>query len=143
MKRFLEVLYFTCLVLAAVESVNAQETPITFPPPGSTQVAMDDLRAKKPLPGLPNLNKPVFIRDKAFVCSKMGSMRNPNMVALLYSKACAIVEGPVRVRVVLPTTDKGYVDGHVFKLVQVLLPQHGSSDATPYLAWIDIEALSN
>jgi hypothetical protein len=120
-----------------------QPGTIAINPPGSMHEAMEDLKSRRPLPGLPDLNKPVYIRGKALLCSKMAGLRNPNVMALLMTRTCSIVEGPIRVMVLPPADDEAYLEQHIYKLIRVQLQAQAISDGGRYVGWIDMDALSN
>lgn len=104
--------------------------------------AMSDLKEGRPLPGLPNLNAPVYVSKLALVCPTLGSLANPNIEALILTRTCVGLNG-VRVSVVVPTDPKTYLTAHSMSAVAIVWPSTEMSKANVGYGWIKIENLKN
>jgi hypothetical protein len=105
--------------------------------------AMQDLFAGKPIPGLPNLNKPVFLAPNSFVCSSRGALANPNKDILLKTRDCVLTEKKIRVSVVQPRTQDDYIEAHVARVIKVMWQSSAISDATVYSGWTPVAGITN
>lgn len=110
---------------------------------GSVDQALQDFAAGKPLPGMPNLKKPVFLVAGAIVCESPGALANPNKDVLVTIGACALTESRHRVSVLPPRTQPQYLDSYVFKMVQVVWRSADISDATAHSGWTNILNVQN
>ncbi len=106
--------------------------------------ANEDLSKNRPLPGLPNLQAPIFVREAALICESLGALQNPNTAALLSTKACVRNTQRIRVKVILPTAPDSYLHSHVFRSVRVTWQANPpSSVGNAYLGWVSISSLQN
>ena len=113
------------------------------PQSASIEAALKDLNAGRPLPGLPLLDRPVFVRADAIVCRSLGTLANPNAQLLLVAGACVLMPRDQRVRVVLPTSAREYIDGHSLAAVRIYWRSEQESVANTYDGWVRISELRN
>ena len=105
--------------------------------------ALNDLRAGRSLPELPDLKRPVFVAEQSIVCSTPGTLANPNKDVLVAIGECMFVEKRVRVNVVLPKTQQGYIEGHISRAVEIVWRSAAQSDGTIYSGWTEAGNLKN
>lgn len=97
-----------------------------------------------PLPGLPDMTKPVYVKSPALICRNPGALRNPNVAIVISIGACAVLEGAsLRVLVHEPATAAGYVEAHYTRSVRISWDPVRQSSATRPGGWVDLGALEN
>lgn len=104
--------------------------------------AMSDLKVGRPLPGLPNLNAPVYISKLALVCPTLGALANPNIEALILTRTCVGLNG-IKVSVVVPNDPETYLMAHSMSAVAIVWRSTEMSKANADYGWIKIENLKN
>ncbi len=105
--------------------------------------ALRDWQAKRPLPGMPNLRKPVFLVKGSLVCDSAGSLINPNKKELLFLGVCAPAPRDIRVSVIPPTDAQEYLRDHYHQIVSVVWHSDEMSNASTYKGWVLISGLRN
>lgn len=129
-----------CLLTAATVLVTPASAQY---PPGNFNAALTDFNAGRPLPGLPKLDKPVYLAAEARLCDSPNAFANPNTAITVMTGACAIVPRKVQVMVYAPTDPEDYVRSHVFRMVLVGFRSGQVSDGNIYRGWVGISSLSN
>ena len=109
----------------------------------SQDEAIRDMRAGKPFAGMPNLNKPVFIKPASLICNKRGTLGHQDVRAVLMTGLCATSAVPIRVDVIRPQDQGMDIDCRMFGVIPVVLRAAAQSDATARVAWVFIEDLTN
>jgi len=107
------------------------------------QAAIKDLSAGRPLPGLPLLDRPVFVRADAVVCRSLGTLANPNTQVLLVTGACSVVPRDRRVKVALPSGSQEYIEAHSLGAVRIYWRAEQESVANAYGGWVRVSELRN
>jgi hypothetical protein len=119
------------------------------PPPTANQAnfgmgeAMRDLRANRPLPGLPNLNKSVFVIPQSIICESPGELANPNTQMLLKAGVCAVSDKKIKVTVLLPRDEEEYISDHVHNMVSIKIGSRTASVGNVFIGWVKIPSLKN
>lgn len=129
----ISALWLLCL------GAEANGPPITG---AAYDAAMNDLKAGRPLPGLPNLNAPVFLPKLSLVCPSLSSLANPNIEALIWTRTCIGLKG-VRVSVVMPTNPQTYLIAHSMRAVAITWRSSEISKANVGFGWVKIDDLQN
>ena len=127
----------SALLLVSLSTTAAAQTQ------DDVQRANMDWAARRPLPDLPDLSKPVYIIEGVFVCESPGALRNPNKDVLLVIGSCTMTQKRMRVSVFPPRTHEQYVDSHVFRMVRIAWRSLEQSDATVYTGWTVTLGLQN
>ena len=122
---------------------SRQRPPERVEQPTAVQLAIQDLYAGRPLPGLPDLDKVVYLSKSALVCSSPGALANPDTAATQFVGACQQNSARTRVQILQPRTQQQYIECHIFGYVQISWRSARISDATAYSGWVRISALSN
>ena len=145
-----KLLLAVATVLLVGASSHAQDVqPKSHPgPTNMTKEAEEALMAGHPLPlpNMPNLDRPVFVKDGALVCG--GDINNfvlaretPPLQSIdLYR--CNHVHGDTQVSIVLPRNNYGYAEDYGWGAVQIAW-QGQASVANVYRAWVSISDLKN
>jgi len=105
--------------------------------------ALKDLASHRSLPGLPSLDKPVFVVKGSTVCLSDDALINPNANLTIFAGACAVVGHDKRVSVISPTDSRAYITDHYWQIVAITFRSGAVSDANVYTAWVKISALRN
>lgn len=100
-------------------------------------------RAGLPLPGLPNLHKPVRLRAESLVCRSPGALRNPNVMITVQIGACELTSDEVRVLVHEPTTAESYIQSGYYGIVLVSWEPPAMSSARRGRGWVSLNRLRN
>ena len=130
------------LALAAVAlALSAAATAV--PPPVPMEVVLRDMRARKPYPLLPNLDRPVFIKRASLICVNAGGLRNPDVDLTLRVGQCVSNTRPLRVSVLPPEDDGGEIEARMFGYIAVVLRAKAASDASTMIAWVYMDDLTN
>lgn len=128
-----------CLLL----SIALASVQVVAQSQSNVDEAIRDLHSGKPLPGLPDLRKPVFLAQNSFVCTSQGALANPNKDILLLTKACVMTDKKMRVNVLSPRSQEGYINSHVSRVIEITWRSSAMSDATAYSGWVSMKNLSN
>lgn len=128
-----------CLLL----SVALASVQVMAQSQSNVDEAIRDLLSGKPLPGLPNLKKPVFLAQNSFICTSKGALANPNKDILLSTKACVLTDKKMRVSVLSPRGQEDYVDSHVSRVIEITWRSPAMSDATAYSGWVSMKSIGN
>jgi hypothetical protein len=105
--------------------------------------ALHDWQLRRPLPGLPSLQRPVHVKTGVMACNEAAELINPNKRELIFLGECVITGRNITVKVVQPTDQREYLVAHVAAIVEVLWQSDDVSDGNIYTAWVDISSLSN
>lgn len=130
-------------ISAALDTEVEKSLPAKIPKPNALQLANEDLLKNRPLPGLPNLNAPVFLVETALICESLRGLENPNISAAVLTKACVINRQLRRVQIVIPTTSDSYLESHVFRSVRVTWRADSPSIGNVFSGWVRISSLRN
>ena len=124
------------LCLLAANFVLAQQQ-------GTVEDALTDFYAGNALPGIPDLKRPVYLSAGSIICSSPGAQANPNKDVLVAMRECAVTEIRIRVNVRQPRGQEDYMNGHVYRVVEVVWKSAAQSDATIYSGWTATRNLEN
>jgi hypothetical protein len=127
----------------------AEEEPIT---PGAARqqlllsLAIHDWKIGAHLPFMPDLNRPVYVKKGAWVCSTGGELINPHKDVLVHLGEC--LQSPKDVHIIgvmepLGINEEEYVADHMTGTVQIIYRSKEMSDANVYTAWVFVKSLSN
>jgi hypothetical protein len=112
-------------------------------PDPKMKAAVRDWSAHRGLPGLPSLQKPVFVIKGSPLCSSGGALLNPNRAAVIWTGACALATRDMRVSVLVPTDMRTYLEDHYSQIVEVSWRSANISDGNVYRGWTFIASLKN
>ena len=112
-------------------------------PQGTVEDALRDFYAGKNLPGIPDLKQPVYLSRGSIICSSPSAQANPNKDVLVAIGECAVTEIRIRVNVRQPRHQEDYMNGHVYRVVEVVWRSAAQSDATIYSGWTATRNLEN
>ena len=112
-------------------------------PQGTVEDALRDFYAGKTLPGIPNLKTPVYLSAGSIICYSPAAQANPNKDVLVSMGECAVTEIRIRVSVRQPRGQEDYMNGHVYRVVEVVWKSAAQSDATVYSGWTATRNLEN
>lgn len=129
----------TSIALALLFSTTVYSAEIRT----DTAAALRDFSAGRPLEGLPNLKKPVFVSPQSLICKSAGALANPVVQILLSIGSCVILDHRIRVSVFPPTGPKEYVEGYMQQMVEVSWRPEEMSNGNMYSGWVHIDALRN
>ena len=129
------------LIAAAALALSAHAAALD--PVMSQDAAYRDMRAGRPYAGMPNLDKPVFIRRNSLICIKRAGLANPNIAVSLMLGQCIGNDEPLRVEVIRPNDQSLDMECRMFGYISVLLRAKAQSDASAMIAWVFIEDLTN
>jgi hypothetical protein len=107
------------------------------------KAAMHDWHLRRPLPGLPSLQRPVHVKTGVLACNDAAELINPNKRELVFLGECVLTSHNVTVKVIQPTDQYEYIVAHVAGIVEILWQSQDISDGNIYTAWVDISSLSN
>lgn len=97
-----------------------------------------------PLPGMPDLDRPVYVRAGSVICTSPGALRNPHPALTVMVGACAVIEAEgVRVMVYEPRDADSYVDAHFSQSVRVAIYPRRIAAADSIEGWVDLRSISN
>jgi hypothetical protein len=97
-----------------------------------------------PLPGLPNLNLPVYLKEGNIVCQSLGALRNPNTAILLTTGGCTFVKtGRIRILVHEPSNAREYVESYQFRGIRISSASAKMSSANVFHGWADLQSIEN
>jgi hypothetical protein len=105
--------------------------------------ALQDLKDRHPLPGLPSLKKAVFLMKDSIVCSSPGAIVNPNRDLVLLMGACALAPRDIRVSVLPPADTDEYLSDHYHKIVAITWRSNEISNGTVHTGWTQMSRLRN
>lgn len=108
-----------------------------------TAKALQDWSAGKPLEGLPNLKKPVYLKGETLLCQSSGALMNPNVPVLLLTRACMVMPKRVRVLVYPPADAQSYMEGYMYQMVRVSLTTGDISNGNSTQGWVFLDSLTN
>jgi hypothetical protein len=110
-----------------------------------TAQIMRNYQLGRPIPGLPDLNRPVHIKKGNMICSNAADLLNPDKATLLYLLQCVVSNNDVQVKIVRPRSARMYFVCYLYGLVEVQVPwAHQKSEADEiHSDWVLVTALSN
>lgn len=137
-------LAFACLTLIGLHVQAAPPDPLEPASVATPAALAQRFAAGLPLPGMPDLDRPVIVRSGTVICRSPGALRNPNVEITMTIGACAVVESAgVRARVHEPRTAHEYVQAYHTQTIRISLPATQLSSATPATGWVDLQSLTN
>ena len=125
--------------LALSAHAGAQWASIVMSP----QQAMAEMREGKPQAGMPDLRKPVYLRDDAYICVTLNTLAIPNTDVTVRTGHCIFVKQRRRVAVLRATTDQEEIERRMYQIGRVVIRSPDPSDATVIHAWTLMPNLSN
>lgn len=107
--------------------------------------ARRDFTAHKPIPGTPDLSKPVFIEKGALACATPTvfasgayalAMRGVKDAAGILRQNCVLVGSRRPVKLLVPQNGNVYVLAHIGRYIQFIAPSLQESDASMTVGWV-------
>jgi hypothetical protein len=150
-QRVRERLMGACIRAGAVTAIAAALVMIgmcssslaQLRPRADARNAVRDYMQGKPLPGLPDLKKPVYVKPGSWLCSTPGTLANPNKDVLVAMHACFVAPVAARVMVYPPSTDQRYVEAYVYQIIEVGVIPAQISNGRPQYGWTELSNLRN
>jgi hypothetical protein len=109
----------------------------------TTDVALSDFKQGKPIAGLPNLKRPVFIKPETLICKSADTLANPNVPVLLYTGACISTRMKIKVNVHIPRDVEQYLQNYMYSMVQVSWEAGEVSSRSVESGWVYLDGLVN
>lgn len=108
-------------------------------------LAIHDWQLKRSLPGLPDLKRPVYVKTGVIACNESEDLVNPHKAELFWLGQCVQTgHNIVNIRVIEPVTEREYITGHIFHIVEVIWWDEGKpSSGNIYTAWVHTDDLAN
>ena len=128
---------------AAVLALSAHTGAQVTSPVMSPQEAMTQMREGKPQAGMPDLRKPVYLGENAYICVSRSTLAIPAPEMTVMTGNCIFVKRRTRVAVLRPTTDQDEIDRRMYQVVRIVIRPADQSDATVIHAWTSMSNLSN
>jgi hypothetical protein len=129
----------TGITIAILTSAAHAAPPIRT----TTDVALSDFKQGKPISGLPDIKKPIYIMPKVLVCGSAGALANPNIQVLLLTEACIFTKVKMRVNVRIPRDAQQYIQNYVYSTIQVSWDAGEVSSRSVESGWVYLDGLAN
>ena len=104
---------------------------------------LGDYMAHRPLPGLPDLQRSVFLNSQALICESPGALANPNIKITVHLGVCNVTDRRIKVSVFPPTSQDEYFQDYVSKMVSVGWRSEEASNGNINSGWVRIDDLTN
>ena len=107
------------------------------------QMAMADMAAHKPLPGLPDLHRPVYLKPMSKICGTRNELANPETDVELAMGVCITNKHVIRVTIYPPRDADEYLNDHMFGMVSIGWRFGEISNGNVSIGWVGIGQLRN
>lgn len=134
---------FERLIPALTAFVMLSQAQAAPPLRTNANVALSDFQQGKPLEGLPDLKKPVYIKPNILVCESSGALANPNVPILLNIGACVYTEVKMRINVRVPRDAQSYMQNYMYSMIQVTWQTGELSSPGVSSGWLYLDGLTN
>jgi hypothetical protein len=126
---------FLVILASAAHSAPSMRT--------TTDVALSDFKQGKPIDGLPDIKRPVFIKPNTLICKNAGALANPNIPVLLNTGACISIRMKIKVNVHIPRDVQQYLQNYVYSMAQVSWQTGEASSRSVESGWVYLDGLAN
>ncbi len=92
---------------------------------------------------VPDLNKPVYLKNGAYVCDSSGALANPSRDIAVYTGYCAYNKKDRQVRVHMPRTTQAMMEARINQHILVSWRPGAMSDGNVYSAYTNPKNLRN
>ena len=127
-----------------MDKASGHTKPPSNQPDPRQMRAIEDMYRNAPLPGLPNLDRPVYLKSGAYACTSAGALLNPHRDIVVNMGVCAFSISDRRVSILLPSPrSTDYIQDHYWGIVSIAMPSGQMSVVNTSILWVNIGDLRN